>query len=91
VKVGHWKYSARKLYGVTLEQYEAMLQAQGGVCAICAQGSEKKFAIDHDHSTGRVRGLLCIPCNVGIANLKESVSVLKQAISYLQYQATVSC
>jgi hypothetical protein len=56
-----------KLYGITPGQYEEMLAAQGGKCAICSSDKAGKkrqtFAVDHDHDTGLVRGLLCIRCN----------------------------
>lgn len=59
------KYQVR--YGITVEDYDALFSKQGGMCAICGTTKSGKqgqhFAIDHDHSTGRVRGLLCIKCN----------------------------
>jgi len=64
----------RKRYGITLADYERMLQKQGGKCAICAATSggrkQQAFAVDHDHSTGAVRGLLCIKCNARIGWLE---------------------
>lgn len=54
----------RHRYGITIEQYDFMLQAQGGVCKICLQEDPKgRLAVDHCHKTGRVRGLLCRICN----------------------------
>lgn len=55
-----------KIYGITGEQYWALYEAQGGRCAICrwASGKVKRLAVDHDHGTGRVLGLLCGRCNV---------------------------
>jgi hypothetical protein len=59
--------SYRKLYGITTADYDSMFAAQGGKCRICgtdkASSRNKAFAVDHDHSTGVVRGLLCIKCN----------------------------
>lgn len=56
------KYMSR--YGITIEQYDAMFAAQGGVCAICDKPPKnRRLDVDHDHSTGQVRGLLCAPCN----------------------------
>ena len=55
------KSQLKRFYGMTPEDREAMLEAQGGMCAIC--GQTKELVIDHDHKTGRVRGLLCRHCN----------------------------
>jgi hypothetical protein len=53
-----------KTYGITGDEYEALLRAQGGRCAICrARPKSKRLAVDHDHKTGAVRGLLCSRCN----------------------------
>jgi hypothetical protein len=72
-------------YGITLEQYEEMLAAQNGVCAICKLAPEtgKRLAVDHCHDSGAVRGLLCIPCNLVLGNAKENREVLEEAIRYL--------
>ncbi|MFJ4624286.1 endonuclease VII domain-containing protein [Streptomyces sp. NPDC088812] len=55
-------------YGLTVEQYEALVAAQAGVCAICgkAPGTGKRLAIDHCHATGAVRALLCTNCNLAV-------------------------
>lgn len=62
-------------YGLTCDQYDAMFAEQDGLCAICGQperalerGRIRKLAVDHDHETGRVRGLLCYSCNVRLAD-----------------------
>lgn len=58
--------SRRKRYGLTAEEFRAILASQDGKCAICAKPLEDtagKRAVDHDHQTGAVRGLLCVPCN----------------------------
>lgn len=61
----------QQFYGITPEQYWKIYQAQGGVCAICciASGKARRLAVDHDHKTGEVRGLLCGPCNQMIGRL----------------------
>jgi hypothetical protein len=84
------KYVSR--YGITLAQYDSMLLAQGGKCYIC-KGDEiqidhrikeiRRLAVDHDHATGKVRGLLCAACNRGIALFKEDPEILRSAILYL--------
>lgn len=58
-------YNLRKRYGITLEQFESILAAQGGVCAVCKQG-DKVFCLDHNHKTLEVRGILCLNCNLRV-------------------------
>jgi Recombination endonuclease VII len=72
---------ARK-YGMTREQFEAMLDAQGGCCAIC-DGRLTVVCIDHDHRTNAVRGLLCFSCNVGIGHLRDDPTIVRNALAYL--------
>lgn len=73
-----------RTYGITVEEYENLLKEQNGVCAICANPpGKRRLAVDHDHETGLVRGLLCSPCNTGIGLLKN-VDNLTVAISYLE-------
>jgi len=82
-------------YGVTLEQYNKMLEAQNGVCAICGQVEKiidkrvnrtVSLAVDHNHSTGKVRGLLCVKCNsiLGLAN--DNMILLQKSIEYLKQE-----
>ncbi len=71
-------------YGLTQDEFDAMVLAQGGCCAICGRQSEGKFNIDHDHDTGNVRGLLCGPCNRGIGLLGDSAETLQRAVAYLE-------
>ena len=80
-----WKHDLKK-YGITPEDYNLRLAAQGYRCAICADeepGGRGKFHVDHCHSSGAVRGLLCHHCNVGIGNLRHRTDILKSAIRYL--------
>lgn len=78
----------QRRYGLSLEDYEAMLVAQGGVCAICGDikpGSfQKHFAVDHDLNSGKTRGLLCFSCNTGIGGLRDDVLLVEKALSYLK-------
>ena len=60
-----------------------MLADQDGKCAICTKPFPGRIAIDHDHRTGRVRGLLCTSCNTGIGKLGDDPELLLRAISYL--------
>ena len=73
-------------YGMSLEEYEAMLQRQGGVCAICYEkcASGKPLSVDHCHATGALRGLLCSHCNHGLGKFKDDVELLDRASCYLQ-------
>lgn len=75
----------RKLYGLTIDSYNALLLKQGGKCAICETIilPGNKSAIDHDHDTGEVRGILCTQCNTGLGNFKESIALLHWAANYL--------
>lgn len=75
-----------KTYGLTLEQYEALYEAQGGVCYICrrATGKVRRLAVDHDHKTGYVRGLLCKPCNSILAHLRDSQDAARRIYDYLE-------
>lgn len=80
------KYSLMSDYGLTLEQYNQMLLAQDGVCAICHQPDPeegKALAVDHDHLTGTNRGLLCGRCNKALGLFQDSPAVLQLAIHYL--------
>jgi len=76
-----------KKYGITLTKYNELLKAQKGRCASCgADRSDQRVAtlhVDHCHSTGKVRGLLCTNCNQGIGKLGDNVSGLLDAVHYL--------
>lgn len=77
-----------KKYGITLGDFERLLAAQGGTCALCGGPPLGRFGmnyhVDHDHMTGVVRGLLCSRCNGGLGALGDTVESLQRAISYLQ-------
>lgn len=83
--------SRRSRYGISREQYEQMLQQQQGRCAICGDApnpngsgpSTRRLHVDHDHSTGRVRQLLCSPCNRALGYLKDDPAVVRAALKYL--------
>jgi hypothetical protein len=74
-----------KRYGITPAEYFSMLAVVPG-CAICGRQNDgnKKLAIDHDHNTGRVRGLLCENCNNGLGRFKDSPDLLLKAAEYLR-------
>jgi hypothetical protein len=69
-------------YGLTEEAYGAMVASQGGCCLICGT-SVDRLHVDHDHSTGDVRGLLCQSCNHGLGNFKDRIDLLLRAADYL--------
>lgn len=74
-------------YRISEQQYSDMLIAQGGHCAVCQRkrpGGRGSFHVDHDHVSGKVRGLLCARCNMGIGQLGDSIEGLRAAISYLE-------
>lgn len=73
-------------YGITQDKYEEMLSMQNSSCAICANidpGCHGVFSVDHCHTTGVVRGLLCHSCNVGLGYFRDSKASLQNAIEYL--------
>lgn len=77
----------RRTYGLTLQQYRRMVQAQGGVCAICRRAPRpgRPLHVDHDHRTGRVRGALCFRCNHRLLGRGlEDADLHAAAAAYLQ-------
>lgn len=72
----------KQKYGITLEDFKAMVKAQKGRCKIC--GLKTKLNVDHNHDTGKVRGLLCHKCNTGIGLLNDDLEILEQAVEYLK-------
>lgn len=73
-----------KRYGLTLTMFALMVLAQEGKCIICKQVPIKSLVVDHNHTTGKVRALLCDHCNKGIGLLKENKAILTSAIDYLR-------
>lgn len=77
-----------KKYGISQDQYEALLFLQGGVCAICKKPEMNPrfscLSVDHDHRTNKVRGLLCLSCNMAIGKLGDNVETLLSAVDYLR-------
>lgn len=81
---GQFLRNLSKLYGVTKEAYDALLASQGGRCWICRRLFKKSPHVDHDHKTGKVRGLLCNGCNRGLGYFHDDPERLAAAIRYLQ-------
>ena len=80
-------------YGITKKDYESMWLRQGGKCPVCdkMELDGKLLHIDHDHKTGRIRGLLCGPCNRFIGLAKENIHTLHGAVDYLERQSRTNC
>lgn len=79
-------------YGITSEEYASIASHQGGVCAICqrARGLKRRLSVDHCHKTGRVRGLLCQPCNKHVlGHLRDDPAAFQRAIAYLTHPPAV--
>jgi hypothetical protein len=73
----------KKVYGISMADYEAMFERQGGACAICKR-TDVTLCVDHCHLTGEVRGLLCSQCNSAIGFCSDDPAVLQAAAAYLQ-------
>jgi hypothetical protein len=81
-------YHLKRRYGITGDDADAMLDAQGGLCAVCRERPADH--VDHDHLTGRVRGLLCFNCNGGLGQFHDDPELLSAAIDYLDRAASAA-
>lgn len=82
-----WAWKLKFHYGITPEEYYTILDAQGGGCAICGGLQSKNgraLHVDHDHSSGKVRGILCDRCNTSIGKFDESPTLLRKAAAYVE-------
>jgi len=79
----------KRIYGIGLKEYDKILKTQKFKCAICRRSQHEvykkimKFNIDHDHKTGKIRGLLCTNCNRGLGFFKDDIKLLQKSIKYL--------
>ena len=82
----------KNLYGINIEQYQEMLKEQNNLCAVCGNKESmvnsksnkvQKLCVDHDHTTGKVRGLLCTACNKGLGILKDNPDIVLRGYNYL--------
>lgn len=80
VRISH----LRRVYGITAERYHAMLAEQRNACALCGVTFTKTPLVDHDHTTGRIRGLLCAGCNNILGLARDSAERLRAAADYLE-------
>lgn len=83
-----YKVAIMKRYGLAPEEYDAMVEKHNNCCAICESPAPKKsrkkrLNIDHDHKSGKVRGLLCDKCNQALGLFKDDLKLIKKATSYL--------
>jgi hypothetical protein len=76
----------KSVFGITVEQYDEMLKSQNNSCAICERTEPTGYGwhVDHCHTTGKVRGLLCSKCNQAIGLFDENLNSMKKAITYLE-------
>lgn len=90
------KHLLKKLYGLTLEDYDRMLEEQHGKCAICKTekvGGKHKtntMIVDHDHKTGKVRGLLCNYCNIMAGMMEKNLETSQLVLDYLRIHTTTA-
>lgn len=74
-------------YNITVNDYNKLFEKQEGKCAICGAHQinfKKALAVDHDHETGKIRGLICFNCNIMLGQAKDNINILKNAINYLK-------
>ncbi len=86
-RVLDFKADLKKHYGMTVEEYQTIYDAQKGCCGSCGKPESEhinRLHVDHDHATGQVRGLLCTKCNPGIGYFDDSIEKLEMAIAYLK-------
>jgi hypothetical protein len=86
-----FKRNLKSLYGLTVAEYEQLLASQYHRCAICdrhADDCRQRLNVDHDHITGKVRGLLCGPCNAALSIFQDDQERLYRAIQYLEYNSS---
>jgi hypothetical protein len=79
-------YWLKDQYDITTEQYNALLESQNGVCALCSrpERTDRRLSVDHCHETGKVRGLLCLRCNSALGTLGDNEAGLLRALEYLR-------
>lgn len=79
-------YKLKLKYGITEEQFLEILKSQNNVCDLCGSDEYrgKNWCVDHNHETGKVRGILCSPCNLGLGQFKDNIKLLELGIKYLE-------
>lgn len=74
----------KSTYGITIEDFDALLTKQHYACAICKRISNKTLHVDHNHTTGKVRGLLCAKCNTALGLISEDILILESMQEYIR-------
>jgi hypothetical protein len=83
----------KKLYGITLKEYYELLEKQDNKCAICGRHKSefnKLLSVDHDHKTGKVRGILCNNCNTAIGKLQDDLDIIQNAYNYIKHSREIN-
>lgn len=89
VKKTRRKAKLKKYYGISLDEYDKMLANQNGVCAVCSkEHTRRPLNVDHCHSTGKIRGLLCDKCNMALGLLEDSKEIIQNLERYLNAYST---
>lgn len=87
-----WTQNLKSKYGLSPDDYDLILAAQGGRCSICRKPPrEQRLHVDHDHETGEIRGLLCSCCNTAIGQLQDDPDIAQAAADYLYAIKTRRC
>ncbi len=79
----HWRKQQLRKHGITPEEFDEMAADQRGLCLVCEEKPERLY-VDHDHATGKVRGLLCVNCNFALGHAKDSIEILHKLVRYLK-------
>ena len=79
---GSRHYHLRQKYGLSEKEVDALVELQNGICPICLK--RRAIQVDHDHSTGRVRGVLCLQCNAAMGAFHDDPALIQKAIDYLE-------
>jgi methylphosphotriester-DNA--protein-cysteine methyltransferase len=87
IRPSRFNTALKRKYGISAKNYEEMRQSQNNSCAICKEPHTdltKSMAVDHCHSTGKIRGLLCTRCNLMLGQARDNKEILSKAIEYLE-------
>ncbi len=86
-KINSKKATLKNKFGMTLEEYSTLLEQQNHQCAVCSTPRsllKRDLSVDHNHSTGKIRGLLCDNCNIALGHLKEDIQRMNNMIQYVE-------